>query len=58
MVYLMPIQYHKTKYPEYISAIILEVVGNFYSKSVNVNGKYSLHTEDRYREREIGLSIV
>ena len=44
MASLIPIQYHRTRYPNDIKPKILEVAGNFDSKGIKVNTPYSLHT--------------
>lgn len=43
-VNLIPIQYHKTRYPNDIILGIQEIASNFHSKRVSINLEYSLHT--------------
>lgn len=44
MVKLIPINYHRTMYPDDINPKITEVAGNLDSKKVTMNNDYSLLT--------------
>ena len=50
---LIPIQYHKRKYPAGIKPKITEVAGNFDVSSIKCEMHYSLHTEYSFAARKI-----
>jgi hypothetical protein len=55
---LIPIQYHKCKYPNDIKPHITEVAGHFDISSVNISEPYSLHTEYSFTRREFNNNLV
>lgn len=58
MANLIPIQYHRTSYPEDIKPRILEVAGNFDCKPIKIDSPYSLHTEYSFMRRKFDNKIV
>ena len=58
MANLIPIQYHRTRYPDDIKPIILEVAGHFDIKPIKVDTSYSLHTEYSFMRRKLDNKIV
>lgn len=55
---LIPIQYHRSRYPDDIKPRIAEVAGNFDSNRIKVNSEYSLHTEYSFMSRKFNNEIV
>lgn len=55
---LIPIQYHKCRYPDDIKPMIKEVAGHFDVKKINVDGDYSLHTEYSFTKRKLDSDII
>lgn len=58
MANLIPIQYHRAKYPDDIKPMILEVAGNFDSRKINVKTPYSIHTEYSFMNRKFDSNLV
>ena len=58
MASLIPIQYHRTRYPDDIEPRILEVSGHFDIKRINVDIPYSLHTEYSFMRRKFDNKTV
>jgi len=55
---LIPIQYHKRKYPTGIKPKIAEVAGNFDVYSIKCEMPYSLHTEYSFAARKFDSPLV
>lgn len=55
---LIPIQYHRCRYPDGIQARITEIAGNFDSSYVKMNQPFSLHTEYSYMRRSFKSPAV
>lgn len=55
---LIPIQYHKRKYPEYIKPEIDEISGHFDIIKKASNRKFSLHTEYSYGKRKLNSELI
>ncbi len=58
MPYLIPVQYHRYKYPQHIQPAIQEVAGHFDISKLKRNGKYSLHTEYSYSHRKFNTECI
>lgn len=58
MATLIPIQYHKCKYPYDIKPVIKEVAGHFDKSRLNAINDYSLHTEYSFAKRNFDTSII
>ena len=58
MACLIPVQYHKTKYPIDIKPQIIEVAGHFDISRISVKGNYSLHTEYSFIGRKLDSDIL
>jgi hypothetical protein len=56
--FLIPVQYHKCRYPKDIKPTITEVAGHFDITRVNAYGDYSLHTEYSFTGRKLDSEIV
>ena len=55
---LIPINYHNKKYPLSINPQIDEIAGNFDSKVLRVQRRYSLHTEYSYGSRKLNSELM
>jgi hypothetical protein len=55
---LIPIQYHKRKYPFDIRPLIREEAGHFDVKGLNIKSPISLHTEYSYGKRKYNSDII
>lgn len=55
---LIPIQYHKRKYPSHIHPEIDEIAGNFDTEKINSKRKFSLHTEYAYGKRNFSSKAI
>jgi len=58
MACLIPVQYHKCRYPEDIKPTISEVAGHFDKTKIEITGEYSLHTEYSFTGRKFESSII
>jgi hypothetical protein len=55
---LIPIQYHRLKYPVHIQPTIREVAGHFDIQYLRSDGNYSIHTEYSYGPRKFNTDII
>jgi hypothetical protein len=55
---LIPIQYHKRKYPAHIIPCIDEIAGHFDVHEVLANCDFSLHTEYSYGKRNLNSDLM
>jgi len=55
---LIPIQYHKRRYPSGINPKITEIAGNFDVSSIRCEMPYSLHTEYSFAARRFDSALV
>lgn len=58
MANLIPIQYHRTRYPEDIKPKIQEVAGHFDCNPIKLDSPYSLHTEYSFKDRKFDNQII
>lgn len=58
MSLLIPVQYHKRRYPEGINPYIQEIAGHFDVKGLYVEKEYSLHTEYSYGKRKFDTDLI
>lgn len=55
---LIPIQYHKRKYPDHIRPNIDEIAGHFDVHEISPNRNFSLHTEYSYGKRNLTSEVI
>jgi hypothetical protein len=55
---LIPVQYHKRKYPAHIKPEIDEIAGHFDINEIHVNRGVSLHTEYSYGKRNLNSDLL
>lgn len=55
---LIPVQYHKCRYPEDIKPVISEVAGHFDISKIKIIGDYSLHTEYSFMDRKFDSRVI
>lgn len=55
---LIPVQYHKRKYPEDIVPSCQEIAAHFDSKIIEPRMNYSLHTEYSYGKRKFDSALI
>ncbi|MGA1847676.1 hypothetical protein [Deferribacter abyssi] len=58
MPMLIPIQYHKRKYPKHITPEIDEIAAHFDISMINVKRRFSLHTEYSYAKRRLSSELL